>query len=609
MKKIVSFTGYVFLCVLCFLSFAVAVSAASGTWGENITWTYDETTRTLRVSGEGEIDDDIYDSANDKNVYPSWHEYRDEIENVVINEGITAIGESAFRNHNSLTNVKFPESLLKIGFGAFYGCGFDSIQIPRNVNEISYCAFGDCRNLSKISVDPENEYLADKSGVLFDKDITKLICYPMGRTAEAYTVPNSVTHIVNQAFSENTYLKNISLPDSLEYIGFNAMGGMYSLHKITIPATTQYVDSWAFRDCLSLTKIDVDSDNETYVSRDGVLFNKDMTELIAFPCGKKASEYVVPETITLIAEGAFFDTSLSSIQLPETLLFIDMNAFSGAENLKTVCIPASVEMLGFGAFFACASLESIYFQGDLPYDYYPNYYLDYYSDDYEPDDIPLLCLEERWFPTYENDTVDVYYQIGKKGWDTLDADELAEYGIRLLTFTDESDDAAPLWSAKVTFNNTSETEAKSVTLPDGGAVVFEAVAALPEYMGIRTPEQLDAVRYDLSGKYILLQDIDLSKWDDWNPIGSFDAPFTGVFDGNGYDVSSLRINFVEEYQSEADSIYAGLFGVIKSAEIRNLTLTDGEYCITSNRMNVGGIAGCVDDASLLTNCSFNGVIK
>lgn len=174
---------------------------------------------------------------------------------------------------------------------------------------------------------------------------------------------------------------------------------------------------------------------------------------------------------------------------------------------------------------------------------------------------------------------------------------------------DTTGDDTPIWSAVVTFENTLETEAETITIPEDFDVTFETIESMPGYKGIRTPEQLDAVRYDLSGKYILLNDIDMAEWGNWEPIGKRALPFTGIFDGNSYVISSLKINREEEYQNDGDSIYVGFFGVIENSELRNITLTSCEYCIKANRIHMGGIAAEVGGKSHIYNCFFNGNMK
>ena len=159
-----------------------------------------------------------------------------------------------------------------------------------NVQDIGENAFEDCTNLTTISVDSTNEYYSTSDGVLFNKDATCLIYYPLGKTNSSYTIPTTVTEITAGAFAGNTYL----------------------------------------------TTITVDSANEYYSTSDGVLFNKDATCLIYYPLGKTNSTYTVPTTVTEIALGAFAgNTNLTGVNLKNVQIIGD-NAFEGCTNLATI---------------------------------------------------------------------------------------------------------------------------------------------------------------------------------------------------------------------------------------------------------------------------------
>lgn len=121
---------------------------------------------------------------------------------------------------------------------------------------------------------------------------------------------------------------------------------------------------------------------------------------------------------------------------------------------------------------------------------------------------------------------------------------------------------------------------------------------------ISTAEQLDAVRINLDANYILVNDIDLSKYDNWVPIGNYKKGFTGIFDGNNHTIYNMTIR---SYVPETfDDLYVGLFGVgnkLHNINMQNINITIG---IESGNFTVGGIAGT---ASIIKNCSTNGKIS
>lgn len=151
--------------------------------------------------------------------------------------------------------------------------------------------------------------------------------------------------------------------------------------------------------------------------------------------------------------------------------------------------------------------------------------------------------------------------------------------------------------------------AVALTLP-GTALVKNAapLAEVPEgYTAITTAAQLDAVRSNLSGKYILMNDIDLASFGNWTPIGSSAQPFTGILDGNGYAIINLSTETVVKGENGAST---GLVSYSKSATVSNLTLENIDIRVDESEdisYSVGGIAA---NAKFTTfnNCSVSGSI-
>ena len=116
----------------------------------------------------------------------------------------------------------------------------------------------------------------------------------------------------------------------------------------------------------------------------------------------------------------------------------------------------------------------------------------------------------------------------------------------------------------------------------------EAISTVPDgYTGIYTAEDLDNIRNNLSGKYILMNNVDLSSYDNWNPIGTSEVPFTGELDGNGYAVENMTITASREEQ-----LNAGLFGYAKNATVKNLTIENGRIDVSADEgINAGLVCG------------------
>ncbi len=303
---------------------------------------------------------------------------------ITIPDSVTEIGGSAFENCSSLTSITIPNSVTSIGIGAFVGCSsLTSITIPDNVTYIGGAVFADCSSLTEIKVSTQNAKYVSVNGVLYNKDKTTIMCYPAGKKDKNYkildgvteictsafngcssltsiTIPDSVTEIGMSAFSGCSSLTSITIPDSVTRIDMSTFRGCSSFTSITIPDNVTYIDIWAFNGCTGLTAIDVKAGNNNYTSVNGVLFNKDKTELICYPAGKTDKSYNIPNCVTNVGGWAFDGcTSLTSITIPDSVTEIDWSAFEGCTSLTSITIPDSVTEIGWSAFEGCTSLKSI----------------------------------------------------------------------------------------------------------------------------------------------------------------------------------------------------------------------------------------------------------
>ena len=157
---------------------------------------------------------------------------------VTIPDGVTIIKYSAFQNCTELTEVTFGNSITTIENTAFYYCtSLKQVTIPKSVTNIGGNVFGFCTALTHINVDAANTAYSSENGVLFNKNKTTLLQYPIGRQETTYTVPSSVTTIANQSFSTCTTLKELTLSENVSSIESFAFENCTAITKMTVLAT------------------------------------------------------------------------------------------------------------------------------------------------------------------------------------------------------------------------------------------------------------------------------------------------------------------------------------------------------------------------------------
>ena len=297
---------------------------------------------------------------------------------------VTGIGDKAFNDYDTrLVSITIPDSVTRIYDFAFAGCSsLTSIQIPDSVTSIGWGAFSDCTSLKSIEI-PDSvtstdwqmfERCTSLESVVIGNSVTSIGLYAFkGCTSLSNVViGNSVTSIDNEAFYGCTSLTSIEIPNSVTSIGMYAFKGCTSLTSIKIPDSVTNIGNNAFSGCTSLTNIEVDPNNQNYNSIDGNLYAKNGKTLIRYAIGKKATSFIISDSVTNIWEYAFVGcTSLTSIDIPDSVTNIDTNAFSGCTSLTTINFEGTVEQwnaikLGSSWNYKVPATEVICSNGTVP---------------------------------------------------------------------------------------------------------------------------------------------------------------------------------------------------------------------------------------------------
>ena len=291
--------------------------------GSNLHWALDSE-EVLTISGSGKMEDWTNSS------YVPWNKHRSSIAFVKIGNGITSVGDNAFNWHAGLTTIEIPNSVVSIGEKALYCCEkLSSIRISSSVRSIGTLAFSGCESLSEILVDSANPVYSSADGVLFSKDMSRLIYYSVGNQRIAYVIPDSVRTIDEDAFYACSSLTSIVIPNSVTTIGKSAFKKCTGLVAVTIPGSVNSISEGAFSYCSNLTSM------------------------------------TISDGVGSIGAYAFSDcSSLIDVTIPRSVKSIGKSAFEWCESLVSITIPNSVKIIGERAFDYCFELKDIYCEAE-----------------------------------------------------------------------------------------------------------------------------------------------------------------------------------------------------------------------------------------------------
>ena len=308
---------------------AAAAGTESGTCGENLTWTLES--GTLTISGTGEMD---HYSVN----ATPWSSYQDSITKLIVQPGVTSLGNYCFSRCSSLRSVTIPESVTTLGDSCFRYCSsLGSITIPGKVASLGDYCFYWCTGLTSITI-PDS--------------VNSLGAYCFSGCDSMRTVSiqsQRLTSLGERCFDDCDNLTKITIPEGITTLGEYCFHNCRSLTSITIPSSVVSIGDRCFWYCSSLTSVSIQGNQLTSLGEDCFA-----------NCGSLTS-VSLPESVTKLGYACFFKcSSLTSITIPASITSMGAYCFCGCDNLVSVSIQGTrLPSLGNNCFSGCSKLTSI----------------------------------------------------------------------------------------------------------------------------------------------------------------------------------------------------------------------------------------------------------
>ena len=192
--------------------------------------------------------------------------------------------------------------------------------------------------LETISVSPNNDTFSAEDNILFNKEKTTLFLYPRGKAQETYITPQGVIELYDSSFNNSKNLKYLTISDEV-ISAKNAIRDCNNLSTVVIGNNVTTLGSEPFSGCYSLTSITVNEQNQAYCSKDGVLFDKNITSLLCYPPKKPETSFIIPVTITSLTRDNLFTwaENLTEVTFEGTPNSIENYIFSSS--ITTINVP------------------------------------------------------------------------------------------------------------------------------------------------------------------------------------------------------------------------------------------------------------------------------
>ncbi|MBR6981585.1 MAG: leucine-rich repeat protein [Prevotella sp.] len=264
-----------------------------------------------------------------------------------IPSSVTEIARCAFYGCSKLTSITVPPTVQHMGEGAFRACILlTEVNIPDGITRLENSVFRGCSSIKHLTIPSSVTSIGDYA-FYYCQNLINL------------QIQGQVTSIGSYALSSCVKLQTIELPSSVQTMGDRVFESSNKLTSINLPVSLQNLGAASFRGCSMLQAITIPSENTSFCSEDGVLFDKNKERLICCPA-QKQGVYEVPSTVKKIDSYAFFMCRyLREVLFPLSLTEIGNSAFANCSSLTTLTLPNSMLRIGKNAFITCTMLGKI----------------------------------------------------------------------------------------------------------------------------------------------------------------------------------------------------------------------------------------------------------
>jgi len=419
------------------------------------------------------------------------------ISSVTVPEGVTEISQNAFLYSSNVSEINLPSSLSSIGMQAFYYS----------------------QKLEAINVDAGNSYFSSQDGVLYDKNKTTLIYYPYNKKdVSSFSVPEGVTTVENYAFESG-------------------------VNEITLPSTVDTVNSSSFNSWIH--HITVANSNPNFVSIDGSVFSKDMTQFV-YHYYTEEDTYTVPDGVTDIGK-VLRNCSYSTIIFPEGITTIANNSLRDSNNLEEIYLPSTIETIEQYAFANCGALTTVNFAGTASQ--WDSIEISQFGNDAIlnakilcSDGTPSVPVEPTW--AYENNTLTVTYDgkmcdyshSSRAPWFS----DSGRYSAESIVF-----EGNPVTIGKYAFYYFYCV--KKIAIPEGITTIGESAFESCALKEIALPTSLQSIRENAFRDNNIESVYYAGSEEEWNKINGIDQLLNAeiIFNQSGFPVDSLEWEFAD----------------------------------------------------------------